>query len=360
MKIKATPTGAHISLQGRPLLARPNDISFPPVSRTPRLRIWVLTDGKAGDELQCLGIAEELGGDIETRQVKPRAPWSWLAPYGPADPRESQEKPGSPIAPPYPDCVIASGRRAVPYLRQLRKLSPRTFTVFLKDPRTGAGTADLIWVPEHDRLRGDNVLTTITPPHRLTAEKLDAARQTGDLRLSRLASPRVAVLVGGKSRHHDFTNQDIEHFIAQLRLLIADGGHLMMTASRRTPPELVIAMRKLVDTHPGHFLWDGSGENPYLVMLALADFIVATADSFNMIGEATATGRPILVFEPSGGHRKLTAFTNALRDYGAVHLLTGRLEGTPYVPLDATRLIVRRIEQAMAEHRHRLRPTGPV
>ena len=43
-------------------------------------------------------------------------------------------------------------------------------------------------------------------------------------------------------------------------------------------------------------------------MLALADFVVATADSFNMIGEAAATGRPILVFEPSGGHPEARRF----------------------------------------------------
>ena len=26
------------------------------------VRVWVLTDGKAGDEQQCLGVAEALGG----------------------------------------------------------------------------------------------------------------------------------------------------------------------------------------------------------------------------------------------------------------------------------------------------------
>ena len=53
------------------------------------------------------------------------------------------------------------------------------------------------------------------------------------------------------------------------------------------------------------FLWDGTGENPYVPMLALADAVVVTADSVNMVGEAAATGAPILVFEPSGGHPKL-------------------------------------------------------
>ena len=35
--------------------------------------------------------------------------------------------------------------------------------------------------------------------------------------------------------------------------------------------------------------------------LAHADAFVVTADSVNMAGEAAATGKPIYIFEPSGG-----------------------------------------------------------
>ncbi len=322
--------------------------------------IWVLSDGKAGDELQCLGVAEALGDNISIRRVTPRKPWVWLAPFGSIDPKDAPNKPGSPLEGPFPDCVIASGRRAVPYLRAIRKHAPETFTVFLKDPRTGAKTADLIWVPQHDGLRGDNVLATITPPHRLTPEKLSAARKSGDPRLSSLPTPRVAVLIGGKSRHHDFTAADVTRLMEELTGLVESGAHLMITASRRTPPALHDALKALVAAHAHQFLWDGSGENPYLAMLALADYVVATADSFNMIGEATATGKPILVFEPSGGHKKLSAFIRSLMDYGAVHPLTARLEGMAYIPLDATRLIADRIRKEMASRRTGVLPSDQV
>jgi mitochondrial fission protein ELM1 len=65
----------------------------------------------------------------------------------------------------------------------------------------------LIWVPEHDRLRGPNVVTTLTPPHRVSAERLASARMAADERLSALPRPRVAVLAGGTSRHHRFTTK---------------------------------------------------------------------------------------------------------------------------------------------------------
>ena len=80
----------------------------------PDLTAWVLTDGKAGDEQPCIGVAEALGLSPEIRRVAPRPPFSWLMPWGPIDPREAATRAGSPIAPPVPDLVMATGRRAVP------------------------------------------------------------------------------------------------------------------------------------------------------------------------------------------------------------------------------------------------------
>lgn len=35
---------------------------------------WIVTDGKAGDENQCIGLAETLGLDFEIHRVTPRPP----------------------------------------------------------------------------------------------------------------------------------------------------------------------------------------------------------------------------------------------------------------------------------------------
>ena len=254
---------------------------------------WVLTDGKAGDELQCLAVADALGLEPEIRRIRPRPPFTWAMPWGPIDPRERPEAPGSPLSRPYPDIVLASGRRAVPYLRFVRTASGgRTFTVFLKDPRTGPKTADLIWAPSYDRIRGPNVVTTLTPPHRISPARLAAARNAPDPRCAGLPHPRVAVLAGGRSRHHRFTDADIARFLAELAALASSGASLMITASRRTPDALARGLVRLARESGGYF-WDGSGDNPYVALLALADFIVVTADSVNT---AKTTAQ-------AGGHR---------------------------------------------------------
>ncbi|WP_243371323.1 mitochondrial fission ELM1 family protein [Microvirga solisilvae] len=315
---------------------------------------WVLTDGKAGDELQALSVVEALGVRPEIRRIRPRAPFTWAMPWGPIDPRERPSAKDSPLSLPYPDLLIASGRRAVPYLRFVKRASGgRAYTVFLKDPRTGPKTADFIWSPEYDRVRGPNVLTTLTPPHRVSAERIAAAKSQPDQRLAALPHPRVAVLIGGDSRHHRFTEQDIARLGKDLATLAESGAGLMITASRRTPETLRQALIDIAGRHSA-FFWDGTGENPYVPMLGLADFIVATADSFNMIGEAAATGKPILVFEPSGGHPKLDVYMDRLKGHGIVHPFEGRLVGQAYEPLNSTPKIAAAIVRGFSLHRRSL------
>ena len=273
-------------------------------------------------------------------------------PRGPIDPREGPDRPNSPIAPPFPDLLIASGRRAVPYVRAVKRASGgRSFTVFLKDPRTGTSASDLIWVQEHDRLRGPNVVVSLLAPHRISTGRLAAARAHLDPRIAALPEPRVAVLVGGDSRHHRFEPGDIGRFTAGLGDLVSSGASLAVTTSRRTPPALLAALREIAGA-PAHFLWEanGPGENPYLALLAGADAIVATADSTNMVGEAVATGKPVLVFEPSGGHPKIARFLDGLTRYGAVRPFAGRLEDYAYQPLDNTPEIAEAVRTALGRH----------
>jgi hypothetical protein len=315
----------------------------------------VLTDGKAGDENHCLAVAEALGLEPEIRRVAPRPPFTWAMPWGPVDPREHPGRSGSPVSPPFPDLVIASGRRAVPYLQAVRRGSHgSTYTVFLKDPRTGAGSADLIWAPSYDRIHGPNVIKTLTSPHQVNAEKLRALQARPDRRLGVLRAPRAAILVGGDSRHHRFTTEDIVRFAGQLRALAGEGASLMVTASRRTPETLAAELRGIA-SETGGFAWDGKGENPYMSMLALADVIVVTADSVNMISEAVATGLPVLVFEPSGGGGRLERFLCELKLMGAIKSFGGKLERYDYVKLDSTPVIAQAVADGFAAHRAALR-----
>ena len=121
----------------------------------------------------------------------------------------------------------------------------------------------------------------------------------------------------------------------------------LITPSLRTPPDLLRAIDALTADSP-RLLWTGGGENPYPDFLAHADAFIVTADSVNMVGEASASGRPIYVFHPNGGRAKFRRYHAALEAHGATRALTDTAsipENWHYQPLDAARVVAAEIER---------------
>jgi mitochondrial fission protein ELM1 len=321
------------------------------VEPSPQLKAWLITDDKAGMQVQARGVAEALGADWELKEVAPQGFYRFAAPYGPPDPRDGA---GKLLLPPWPDIAIATGRLSVPYIRALRKLAGlRTFTIVLQDPKTSARTADLIWVPEHDRRRGANVITTLTAPHGYSPARLSGLRATEPSWLAALPRPRVAVILGGKNAVYKFTDADDDRLEASLASIARLGASFLVTPSRRSHQRLVRAVDQATSAAP-RFFWDGTGDNPYPAFLAHADLFVVTGDSVNMTGEPLATGRPVFVFEPSGGSAKFRRFHEALRRYGATRPLPGEvktLDGWSYPPLDSAAEIAAIVRTRLARRR---------
>ncbi len=324
--------------ESRPKLARP----------LAGARAWVITDGKAGMDVQARGVADALGLDYLMHRVEPKGLYKVMAPFGPVDRTERFGELGSRFAPPWPEIAIATGRASIPYIRALRRQAgPLTYTVVLQDPKTGANTADLIWVPHHDTRRGANVITTLTAPHSFTAQRLSELRSAVPPDIAKLLAPRVTVILGGKNAVYKFTDADDERLCGALASLAALGASFMITPSRRTHQRLIKAAEAATQGAPRIF-WDGQGANPYPQFLAHADMLIVTADSVNMTGEACATGRPVHVFEPSRGSAKFRRFHEALRCYGATRPLPEKFEkidAWAYEPLDSAASIAAEIEQ---------------
>jgi mitochondrial fission protein ELM1 len=351
------------------------------------LRIWVVTDGKAGDEIPCLGVAEELlgvrsvtivgsgapsmeprlaypapplvqshpTGTIEIRRVAPRRPWVWLMPRGPIDPRDRPDHPDSPIHPPFPDILIASGRRAVAYARAVKAAAgDRTFAAILKDPRTADHGADFVWVPEHDRARNPHFMRTLTTPHRFSQARIAASRAELPTEISTLPSPRVALLLGGRTRMGPFSANDCARLCAALRQMRHEAGSFLITASRRTPAGLIEAVKRSIGSTP-NFIWDKCGPNPYLAILAGSDAIVATGDSHTMISEAAAAGTPLLIFAPHCVKPKLTYFGLRMIEEGLATFFDGHIDAACPASLDSTPIVAGQIRTAFEEKAAQMR-----
>lgn len=288
------------------------------------LTALALTSGLAGHEVQCLGVIERLGITPLIHHVKP----SWferkIAPYGPRDIGYI----------PKTDIVIAAGRQAIAYARSLK--TPHNIVVVLQDPRCSPKPFDLVWVNEHDRLTGKNVIKTLTSPHRLTEEKL----KTAALKLPSLPRPHLGVIVGGTSASHEFTIDDARVFAHKIKEA-SEGYSLYLTPSRRTGKAQIAVMREILDG----FIWDGeTGENPYFGILGTADMLIVTDDSTNMMSECSFTGKPVYAYPIRGGGKKFTQFKNEIVTKGIIKPFDPALPHFSYVPLDSTKIIATKIK----------------
>lgn len=298
--------------------------------------VWAISDGRAGLEAQVVGLAEAIGLPFESKVVQPRWPWTmlpvtlWPAPFSALGPGSS------PITPPWPDLVIGCGWRSIPFMLAIKRLSGgKTRTVQTQDPRIRPDLFDIVVAPEHDRTRGGNVFTILGSPNRITPQKLAAAGQVWRETFEKLPRPRVAVLVGGTSKAYRLTPGRMREIAEDLKALQRSGAGLMITTSRRTGTEQVKVLQEAMkDT--GAYLWSGDGPNPYFGMLELADSILVTADSTNMITEAASTGKPVHIVALLRGSLKFGRFHEALVDRGIARPFTGRLEKWTYPPLAET------------------------
>jgi mitochondrial fission protein ELM1 len=309
------------------------------------LSIWVVSDGRIGMQNQALGLAEavqrQTPAEISVRRIRWRELFdklpsalktSWMLDLSsdPTEPVAGEE---------WPDLWIATGRATLPMSARVRAASGgKTFVVQTQDPRWRKGAFDLIVAPAHDRVEGPNVLPITGSPHRVNPDRLAEAAGAFADTLEPLPRPRVAVLVGGRSRAFDLT----EAHAAGLADRIADAvevtsGSLMLTFSRRTPEAAKAAMSARLRHLPG-LIWNGDGPNPYFAFLRFADHVLVTEDSANMAAEAASTGTPVHVLPmiPQKPADKFARLHADLRERGAARPFNGSLEAWTYEPLAET------------------------
>jgi mitochondrial fission protein ELM1 len=304
----------------------------------PELTIWAVSDGRVGIEAQVLGLAEAVARQRPARIAVKRIGWKWGLGRLPwrLIPRFAL-KADSPINAPWPDIWIGAGRASLPLSAAVRRLSGgKTFVVQTQDPGGATPRLDLIVPPTHDGLVGDNVFPIVGAPNRMSAEAF--ARDLARFRevIDPLPHPRVAMIVGGKSKSHDLPPDRARRMAAEVaRAVEAIDGSLLVSFTRRTPREAQAVLTQGLAGTPG-WIWNGEGDNPYFAFLAAADIILVTEDSTNLATDAATTGKPVHVLAMEGGGRKFERFHDDLARRGVTRRFAGKLNHWNYPPLDET------------------------
>ena len=303
-------------------------VSFP--------QCWILSDGTAGMEAQARGLAKAMGLETTVKTIAPSKLLRML-PRLARLPGMPAETAGNTLGPPYPAIAITCGRRHAGASIALKRLSGnQVHTIHIQDPRISPSFFDTLVVPEHDPTRGPNVITTTGSLNRINEALLSQEAVAFIAQVQHLPKPRIAVNLGGNTRQYAVDSPMAERIAASLSAL-ADSHDcgLMITASRRTGPSLMAALSPLA-TRSDTVLWQGDGPNPYLGFLGLADAIIVTADSINMVCEACSTGKPVHILPLGPEPSRRAAFLQDILASGRARTFNGSLEIWDYTPLRET------------------------
>ncbi|MGY0634708.1 mitochondrial fission ELM1 family protein [Luteimonas sp. A478] len=311
---------------------------------------WALTDGHAGNLRQALSLAAAMGHDsVRNWHLTPRRPWRWAAPRRFPGARHAFGDEFTRALSTPPALAIGCGRQSALATRLLREAGARAVQIL--DPRVDPAHWDLVIAPEHDGLEGPNVLTLLGSLNPVDDAWLAAGRADFPL-LAELPRPRIAVLLGGSSRHALFDRAAFEALAQSISAVLdSEGGSVLATVSRRTPAEVIAALRERMDSGAwSGVAWSGEndGTNPYPGLLAWADRIVCTPDSVNMVSEACATRAPVFVFDPARTQGRPRHFLDALLAHGRIRPVDGTLARFDCEPLRETARIATQVRERIS------------
>jgi mitochondrial fission protein ELM1 len=282
------------------------------IMQADQARVWLLIDDRAGNKSQVLGVARALGLKFEIKDIRytiaAELPNYMLMASFSMLTQSSRVN----LMAPWPDIVIAAGRRTAPVARRIKEQAKgKTFLAQIMYPgSSGEDDFSLIAIPKHDEVPpADNRFEMIGAPHCVTTEALAEARILWKGKFDTLPKPHVALIVGGDTKRKKFTPEMARELGERAAALAKGaGGSLLITTSRRSTPEATGALLDAIGDTPAHvFKWGDGGDNPYMAYLAYADHVIVTGDSVSMCSEACATGRPVYIFAP----KKMTAHKHA-------------------------------------------------
>ena len=289
----------------------------------------LLTEGYHGMISQVEGLAKALNADFQHKIVRLNWLWNYIPPkLSPVSRLILKDEQYITENEKF-DLVISCGRKSVIPSIFIKKKNKKIFTIHIQNPKVRFNNFDLIVAPEHDELKGENIITSKGAIHYITRLEIEKARPYLHNKIQN--EKIVSLILGGPNKYYNFSNEELTNIFGEIKSsFISQGYKAIIIPSMRTP-------KRIIDLAINEFLTDGFVVNSvdkqaYLSSLAIANSIVVTCDSTSMISEAAASGKPIFVahMQPKRNNYRFKRFYKLFRELGVIKNLGEKVENWTY------------------------------
>ena len=247
------------------------------------------------------------------------------------------------------DLIISCGRKSViPSIHLKKNSKKKILNIHIQDPKVNFSHFDFIVAPEHDFIRGQNVINTKGAIHYLTDGEIIKNKDYLSSFIKKDQRKICSLILGGPTKYYEYSSENLKNIFSNLNnFLKKNDFQLIVIPSMRTPKNSINFAKDYFGKN--HTIIDNVDKKAYLSALSISESIVVTCDSSSMISEAALTGKPIYVANilPKKNDRRLQEFRNLFRKLNIIRNLGELEENWSYQKLDETNRVAKIIKQKL-------------
>jgi mitochondrial fission protein ELM1 len=312
-----------------------------------KLKALLLTQGMHGMISQVEGLAKALNLDYKHQTIKLKKFWNYIPPkFTPISEKTLKKKLICDAK-----VIISCGRKSViPSIILKKRFGKDILNIHIQDPKVALSNFDFIVAPEHDGLKGKNVLTSKGAIHYLTNDQLNDNENYLKPRINN-QKKIVTLIVGGPTKHYDYNEKVVDSIFLKIKQNFLDNNYqLIVVPSMRTPKNIIDKAKNYFNEE--QIIIPNVDKKAYLCSLKNADHIIVTCDSTSMISEAAITGKPIYVAQMPTikSNKRFKNFFNLFASLNIIKELGSPVENWTYNRLNETNKIANQIKEKIKQH----------
>ena len=308
-----------------------------------KLKGILLTEGMHGMISQVEGLAKALDIDFTHHKVELNHFWKLIPPsFSPISQGVFKKINHNNF-----DVIISCGRKSVIPSIYLKKISnKKVLNIHIQDPKVALNHFNFVVAPEHDDIKGQNVISTKGAIHYLTEDEINENKDYLNSSIKKDNRKIWTLILGGPTKYYDYSTKNMKHIFTTLyKLLKKHDFQIIIIPSIRTPINTIHYAKEFFGDN--HTIIMDVDKKAYLSALAISENIIVTCDSSSMISEAALTGKPIYIANilPKKNDKRFQKFRNLFRELNITRILGEEIENWSYQKLDETNRVANIIKQ---------------